>query len=388
MNSKYLKKKLLHYLTSIPGWHTRKKILVIQSDDWGSIRMQSRETLDLFLKAGYEIDNNPFLKYDSIESSDDLDALFEMLIRIKDSNGSHPIFTANTNTSNPDFDKIEASGFQKYYPELFTKTYESYPGRERCFEIINQGLHDKIFFPQFHGREHLNVSRWMKNLKSGDSNTRFAFRNRMFDISTDHIRLGSNSYMDALRYENEEELKDIKDSLREGLIQFEHAFGYRSLSFTAPRYTWSSNLEAYLKELGILFIQSRSYQNIPLGDDINKFQKAINYTGKKNNYDQIYLTRNVFFEPCASEKIDWPGKALKEIKSAFLWKKPAIICSHRVNYVGSIFEENRSKNLKQLKLLLTTVLKEYPDVEFMDSKSLGDLIIETRASTKVQKSIA
>lgn len=31
-----------HFL-NLPGWHTRRKIVVIESDDWGSIRMPSKE---------------------------------------------------------------------------------------------------------------------------------------------------------------------------------------------------------------------------------------------------------------------------------------------------------------------------------------------------------
>jgi hypothetical protein len=374
MNSNDLKRLLLQYGTKIPGWHTRRKIVVIESDDWGSIRMPSYEIYEKLLNSGIQVYKNPYQKYDSLESKDDLIALFDLLRRFRDKNGNHPVITANTITSNPDFDKIRASGFKEYHSELFTATLQRYSGKEKTFELFKQGLCDKIFFPQFHGREHLNVPRWMRALQSGDRNIRRAFDYKMFDLSTSDTKMGIYSFMDSLRYENEVEYYFILQSITEGLIQFEKLFGYKSLSFTAPRYTWTPKIELHLEKLGIKFLQGRAYQSIPKGHDVNSFKNVINYTGKKNKYQQIYLTRNVFFEPSFSSEVDWVGKALKEIRIAFFWKKPAVICTHRLNYIGSIFEENRNKNLQKLKLLLNTVLKKYPEVEFMTSVHLGDQI--------------
>jgi hypothetical protein len=47
---------------------------------------------------------------------------------------------------------------------------------------------------------------------------------------------------------------------------------------------------------------------------------------------------------------------------------------HRLNVIGAIDESNRTTNLELLKKLLTKVLQFYPDVEFMSSDELGNLI--------------
>ena len=96
--------------------------------------------------------------------------------------------------------------------------------------------------------------------------------------------------------------------------------------------------------------------------------------GQKNSLGQTYLIRNAYFEPSSNPFKDWVSSCLKEINIAFKYKKPAIICSHRVNYIGSINPENRSDNLNLLNMLLTEILKKFPDVEFMSSDELGDLI--------------
>ena len=73
--------------------------------------------------------------------------------------------------------------------------------------------------------------------------------------------------------------------------------------------------------------------------------------------------------------VNGPGPgSLKEMEVAFLWHKPATISSHRVNYIGFLHPENREKSLKKLEELLVRMLKRWPDIEFMTSSELGDLI--------------
>ena len=116
----------------------------------------------------------------------------------------------------------------------------------------------------------------------------------------------------------------------------------------------------------------------PLGN--GQFKKNVRFLGQKNALGQIYLTRNCFFEPSSSgfefpTNTDWVNNCLKEIEIAFLWHKPATISSHRVNYIGFLYPENRERTLKQFEELLGKMLKRWPDIEFMTSMELGDLII-------------
>ena len=65
---------------------------------------------------------------------------------------------------------------------------------------------------------------------------------------------------------------------------------------------------------------------------------------------------------------------MRRINIAFRWNKPAVICSHRINFMGALDEKNRNDNLLLLKDLLRHIKKTWPDVEFMTSDQLGDLI--------------
>ena len=75
---------------------------------------------------------------------------------------------------------------------------------------------------------------------------------------------------------------------------------------------------------------------------------------------------------------DVVGECLQRINLAFRWGKPVIIGSHRVNFIGSLDESNRTRNLKLLKQLLTEIVKRWPDVEFMSSDELGELILQSK----------
>ena len=52
-----------------------------------------------------------------------------------------------------------------------------------------------------------------------------------------------------------------------------------------------------------------------------------------------------------------------------------MISAHRENFIGSIFEENRTQSLEKLEELLKTVQKRWPDVKFISSAKLAELMI-------------
>jgi hypothetical protein len=135
-------------------------------------------------------------------------------------------------------------------------------------------------------------------------------------------------------------------------------------------------MEQVMFDAGVRYLQGSTVQRSPeIGKDGNKVIR--HYTGQTNEHGQTYLVRNGRFEPTADPAKDWVGSCLNDINTAFRWRKPAIIESHRVNYIGFINPDNRNRNLKHLNELLTAVLKKWPDVEFMSSDQLGKVIEET-----------
>jgi hypothetical protein len=357
----------------LPGWRTTRKIIVIESDDWGSIRMASPESYRFFLESGYPVDKCHYNRYDALESDDDLSGLFEVLAAVTDSNGNHPILTANYIVANPDFEKIRNNNFQYYQYETFVESFKRYPKHANSFAISKEGIKAKVFMPQSHGREHLNVHRWMKALQDHEKDTRLAFNHDMFTLHTSLKSWNKGEYMDAFKFSSEEEKEKMADIVSEGISVFQKIWDFSPLSSMAPSYIWFDDLEKRLAEMGVKYLQGNYFQLKPAMDN-KGYTKKYHYQGQRNKSGQRYLIRNAFFEPSQDQNIDWVNHCMKSISNAFYLKKPAIIQSHRVNYIGFIDPPNRSRNLRLLKQLLSEILKRWPDVEFMTSLQLGELM--------------
>jgi|WetSurMetagenome_2_1015567.scaffolds.fasta_scaffold00011_10 hypothetical protein len=372
-----VRRQISRLIMNIPGWHTGRKIVVFESDDWGSIRMPSMDVYNKLLQYGLRVDNCPFNKNDCLESEEDLKKLKDLLDSFRDFKGRSPVFTTNFVVCNPDFDRIKAGGFKEYFFEPFTRTYERYDENGQQFSQLKEGYNEGLFFPQFHGREHLNVQRWMAALRTGMEETLFAFENRLFGVSTNITRESRKSYMAALDFDDLTETGFQNNSLKEGAEIFKEIFGFSSESFIAPNYTWHTVHEEVLAASGIRFLQGGPVQHKPVGGSM-KYKQIRHFTGQKNNYGQVFLVRNAVFEPSSDPSFDWIASALNDIETAFRLNKPAIIGSHRVNYIGSIFRDNRTKSLELLGILLSRALKKWPDIEFMSSSDLGKIISESR----------
>ncbi|MEX0450068.1 hypothetical protein V6X63_09950 [Spiribacter sp. 221] len=79
--------------------------------------------------------------------------------------------------------------------------------------------------------------------------------------------------------------------------------------------------------------------------------------------------------PTSGTKSDPVGHALAQIDTAFRWRKPAIISSHRVNYAGHIDSKNRERGLAGLAELLQGIVKRWSDVRFITAHTLLQLIL-------------
>lgn len=363
------------HASNLPGWRTNRKIVVIESDDWGSIRMSSLEAFNNLLRAGMREDRNHYNTFDSLESNKDLECLFETLSKFKDKNGRHPVMTGVNVVANPNFEKIKENGYTHYVYEPYTETLRRYPAHDRVYALWKEGIEKRLFVPIFHGREHLNVQRWLRALRSGHRSTLLAFDNCVTGIYNGIDGERIPEFQAAFDIDTPDDLSYLKEVLITGLDLFKELYGYKSSYFVPTNGPFNNSLERVLKEKGIRYINSGKIQKEPLGN--GQFKKNIRFLGKKNELGQIYLTRNCFFEPSSMESpadTDWVGNCLKEIEVAFKWHKPATISTHRVNYVGFLHPENRERTLHKFEELLRTMLKKWPDIEFMTSMELGELI--------------
>ncbi|WOK05369.1 hypothetical protein RT717_20010 [Imperialibacter roseus] len=367
-------KRLTNHVLNVPGWRTKRKIVVIESDDWGSIRMPSFTTYERLKKEGFHVDRDVYLKYDSLASETDLSRLFEVLRSVKDKNGHPAIITANTIVANPDFERIRQADFQEYFYEPFTATLSRYPHHANSFKLWKEGVAEGIFRPQFHGREHLNVYQWMRSLRNDEDNIKTAFDNQMISISSEPLKL-PYGYMESLDYYSEEERKEKGDILKEGLLLFEKTFGYKSRSFIANCYVWDKAIESDLKEEGVQYLQGVLVQKQPRNkNQFHDYRHRYHFQGEQNKLRQRYLVRNAFFEPSHRSYQDDVSECLRRMEIAFFWQKPVVISTHRVNFIGCIDQKNADRTFTLFRELLSRMVQRWPDIEFLSSDRLGEIM--------------
>ena len=237
---------LSNYLKSVPGFHTTRKIVVLESDDWGSIRMPSEVVFSQMTDFGFKLTEGVtgrYNKYDTLATCEDLTKLFEVLTSFKDSNGNYFVMTPMILTANPDFQRIKESDYTRYFYEPFTETIKSYYGSESSFRMWEEGIKLHIFRPQFHGREHLHVSRWLNQLQNRDKHTLFAFDHKMWGYpQLTGIYEPGKSIQAAFAFVSLEELQVLKQVIVEGLELFERLLGYKATYFVPPNGPLSTKL--------------------------------------------------------------------------------------------------------------------------------------------------
>lgn len=360
-------------LTNFSSYRTKRKIVVFESDDWGSIRMPSVKILNDVFYSG-RLKPGPYERYDCLEQDRDLERLFSTLSKFSDHFGNHPVFTANTVMANPDFDAIKADNFHLYYYEPFTESYKRSINSENCLRLVSEGISNKLFIPQFHGREHVNANVWLRLLRDGNPDIRRAFDLGFWSLprnSYSETEINLQASFDAV---NEEFFEFQHQAICDGLNIFRSVLGYPATSFIANNFTWSSRLNETLTKNGITFLQGMIYQKLPLAEGRPR-RYIRHHTGERNSLNQLYLVRNCIFEPSqSSASFDSVGYCLSQVANAFMWNTVAIISTHRLNFMGGLDERNQLSNLQGLEELISQIMKRWPCVEFMDTATLGAVI--------------
>jgi hypothetical protein len=349
------------------GSRLKEKLVVIESDDWGSMRMPSREAYEHLLSKGIAVDKSPYTRYDGLERSDDVQVLLELLNTHKGSDGKSAILTANTVMGNPDFEAIESSDFQEYKWMNLETSYQNAGDSEQVLSLMQEGIQQGLWLPQFHGREHVNVERWLKALQNKTEPFWSGFEQGVWGFSNDLV---SGPSIQA-SYDSDNSANNL-EIIKEGLLEFYRVFKFNSETFIANNYIWSEDLNAGLFAAGVRHFQGMKYQWLPRKVSQEKRERIRRKTGQRNALGQTYAVRNCHFEP--TEKGHTVEGVLKEVASAFYWKKPAIICTHRINYTSRLDVKKRDENIRDLHRLLGQICMKWPDVRFISSKELADVL--------------
>ncbi|MDH3380978.1 MAG: hypothetical protein OEQ39_29035 [Gammaproteobacteria bacterium] len=361
------------------GWRTGRKLVVLSVDDYGVVRTASREALDRMVLKGLKVQSR-FDAYDALETEEDLEMLFDVLTSVKDQNRNHAVLTPFAVPCNINFEQMKKEGYARYVSELLSVTYEKLSTLDsaaysNAWGLWQEGQAKKLLCPQFHGREHLNLKIFEDKLRRKERELITALENRSYSCNASSLS-PNISYTAAFKFDNFTENHHFQEVVRTGLEAFETVYGYRAQNFNAPGGVESQAIHRSLYEGGIRFLDTPLIKLEHQGS--GKYKRKINYTGKTNPLGQIFLVRNVVFEPTDARGVNWLSGPLQQIGAAFRLRRPAIISSHRVNFSGYIDPKNRKIGLTALRKLLQQVVKKWPDVEFVGAHELGQIIESSR----------
>jgi hypothetical protein len=368
-----MKDRVLRFWANLIGWRTRQKFVVIESDDWGAIRTPSPKILEALEQGPNPITVSRFDRFDCLESRSDLELLFELLSSHKDSRGKTAKMTLNTVMGNPEFSAIRDSDFVDFRHEHFFDSYLHYHGQD-LRDLWHSAIDSQTVQPQFHAREHLNSRLWLRDLRDDVPGVRRAFDLGFFALRGQTSSPNQSNYLAAYWCENQSDLEAVRQVLREGLRIFEDTFGFPSATFIPCNYIFPSDLEEELRDAGVSMIQGQRGQAVPVVEDGGRLAFRRRYTGQVSETGLRYSVRNVVFEPYADQSRDAVDTALRQISEAFMLRRPAILVTHRINYVSGLDIENRDSSLRKLDLLLSAIRKKWPDVRFLGSADLAELV--------------
>jgi len=343
---------------------TDRKTIIFTSDDWGSIRIKSKKDRDDLEEKRLLIADNRFDRFDTLETNQDLEELFEVLLSFKDFKGNHPIITAPTNVANPNFEAIEQNGFEQYVYETIAETISKTEGRDKVLNLYKEGIANKIFIPQSHGKEHLQTDWWMNELKNKDSFARKVFSNHFFFIPDQFLVTNVTNLQASFNANQTKDIAHYSETIQQTVKLFYELFNYYPTYFTPPAMFYNRILEDHLVRNGFKYIDVELIQKNLLDQKI-----SLNYQGRKKRSLKAIVRNNVF-ETNLIPNNDGVDSCLKGIELAFKYKQPAIISNHRVSFAGGIEESNRAKGLQALRKLLNAILNKWPDAEFDTIPSL------------------
>lgn len=293
--------------------------------------------------------------------------LTTLLERHKDSIERTAILTADIVLAIPDVVKIKETNNNEY----FRKTLDSFPG---IYKTMLAGMQQGTFVPQLHGLEHLNGKVFANLIFNQDPRIKYTQEtNNWWDWETLDSPLQGH-YVDGRSLPTRPiSKKDAEQIINTATNTFQQLFNIPSYSTVAPCYLWGDEIEQLWSKQGIQAIQTAGYR-CTVRDGTGKYTQnpALIRVGDKNIYGQVYLVRNVMYEPVDGKNT--AETAYKEALAAFRQALPISISTHRYNYTRGVQEHKTS--LAGLNTLLKNITQKLPDTRFISSPELA-LQIET-----------
>lgn len=328
----------------------RHPILIIESDDWGAGPLQQAEVLT---------------------------RLSTLLQCIRDRSGRPVVMTLGVILEVPDGPRVAATDCTEYHALHLT---------DPCFDAVRaamlSGIEAGAFTPQLHGQCHYWPSALLAAAQ-GDAAVRdwlIAPEPAATEDLPSHLQ---SRWVDASVLPSRAHVPAAIDQ-----AAADEAAGYQAIFGSAPQvavattFVWNDRVEAAWARAGVEVIISpgrRATCRNAVGQP-GCVDTAM-LTGERSRSDQIYLVRDVYFEPVLGHA---PQRLLDGLRTRTRQGRACLIETHRLNFL-----EAPDASLAVLEAGLGAALAARPDLRFISPLELARAIqtqdpawIETRLARR------
>ncbi len=342
------------------GFRFSRPLVLLQSDDWGRVGVRDAEGREELLAAGLKLGERPYDLY-SLETAEDVHELSEVLKSLQDSVGQSPCLEMNFVVANVDFPASAATGFRSISLKPLA---EGLPGRWvrlGLYDAYRAGIEARVFTPAMHGTTHF-CQQAVAHALTHDGERGESIRT-LWKSETPYIHWRmpwvGYEYWDPERAPAERFIPEVEQERWIGWAasSYRKFFGEEAVSVCAPGYRADSTTHRLWRKQGIRVAQNGSgAMNSPRWDE----------------HGLLHTYRSLDFEPALNPELRWEDC----VKNAATWLTrglPFIISMHSINF-HSTLASNRQKTLPKLRELLGALKKSYPDLLYVNSRQLLEIV--------------
>jgi hypothetical protein len=314
----------------------RFPVVIFESDDWGAGPLDQAKALE---------------------------NLRVILTRFKDTLGHTPVATLGVILATADTQHIRDAGGAVYFSISLSD-----PVYMPLREVIEEGVRQGVFALHLHGREHY----WPPALMQAalkDANVREWLQSDDFPGTESlpsplQARWTDASVLPSRALESEA----LRAAIAEEASLFATCFDVRPRVAVATTFVWTEEVEAAWAKAGVHVIITpgvrytcRDATGKPGGED----KRMVN--GELSRSGQIYLVRDVYFEPMLGHT---PVRLANDAKEHARLGRPCLVEMHRFNFIGPA--EKCDNSLRVLEAALEQLQRTLPEMRFMTSLELAN----------------
>ena len=314
-----------------------RPILVIESDDWGPGPDWHAERLA---------------------------EIRQCLARHTDAEGRPAVITLGVVLAAPDTAAMAQNRLAKYCRITLDD-----PRCKRLLEQMQQGARDGVFALQLHGMEHY-WPRILLHEASRDQELRAWLTGEEFPPYELLPSALQSRWIDGSRLPSQPlQAGEIEQGVAEEVNVWRRTFGNAPCVAVPPTFVWTTEVESAWIAAGVEVIitpgvrytgRDAAGQPVSAGLPI--------YNGQIASETACYLVRDIYFEP---ERGHTVMQAMQDMTLRFVLGRPALVETHRSNFIGKKAEF--SENLARVDELLLAASQRWPALSFLSPAALAQI---------------